>query len=94
VFYLIEALQEAGIGLGLKPDEAQMLALQTFAGAGLLAAQSKTDIKTLRAQVTSKGGTTEQGVLALENADIKNIMLVAAKAAADKSRTLGDDLAK
>lgn len=94
VFYLIEALQEAGISLGLQPDEAQMLALQTFAGAGLLAAQSTTDVKTLRAQVTSKGGTTEQGILALENADIKNIMMVAAKAAADKSRTLGDDLAK
>lgn len=94
VFYLIEALQEAGIGLGLKPDEAQMLAVQTFAGAGLLAAQSTTDVKTLRAQVTSKGGTTEQGILALENADIKNIMMIAAKAAADKSRTLGDDFAK
>ena len=94
VFYLIEALQEAGVGLGLKPEEAQMLALQTFAGAGLLAAQSTTDIKTLRAQVTSKGGTTEQGILALENANIKNIMLLAASAAADKSRTLGDDLAK
>jgi pyrroline-5-carboxylate reductase len=94
VFYLIEALQEAGIGLGLQSDEAQMLALQTFAGAGLLAAQSTTDIKTLRAQVTSKGGTTEQGILALENANIKSIMLLAAKAAADKSRTLGDDLAK
>lgn len=94
VFYLIEALQEAGIGLGLKPDEAQMLAVQTFAGAGLLAAQSTTDVKTLRAQVTSKGGTTEQGILALENANIKNIMMIAAKAAADKSRTLGDDFAK
>ncbi len=94
VFYLIEALQEAGVGLGLKPEEAQMLALQTFAGAGLLAAQSATDVRTLRAQVTSKGGTTEQGILALENANIKNIMLLAAKAAADKSRTLGDDLAQ
>lgn len=94
VFYLIEALQDAGIGLGLQPDEAQMLALQTFAGAGLLAAQSTIDVKTLRAQVTSKGGTTEQGILALENANIKSIMMIAAKAAADKSRTLGDDLAK
>ncbi len=94
VFYLIEALQEAAIGLGLKQEEAQMLAVQTFAGAGLLAAQSTTDVKTLRAQVTSKGGTTEQGILALETANIKNIMMLVAKAAADKSRTLGDDLAK
>jgi pyrroline-5-carboxylate reductase len=94
VFYLIEALQEAAISLGLKPEEAKMLTLQTFAGASLLATQSTTDIKTLRAQVTSKGGTTEQGILALENANLKNIIMLATRAAADKSRTLGDDLAK
>lgn len=92
VFYLIEALQEAGAALGLTPEAANMLALQTFAGASLLATQSTDDIKTLRAQVTSKGGTTEQGILALERADIKGIMMKAAKAAADKSLSLGDEL--
>lgn len=90
VFYFIEALQAAGVALGLTNDEANMLALQTFAGASLLASQSTTDVKTLRAQVTSKGGTTEQGILSLESADIKQIIAQAAKAAADKSVTLGD----
>lgn len=94
VFYLIEALQEAGMALGLAPYEAQMLALHTFAGASLLATQSTADVKTLRAQVTSKGGTTEQGILALETAKLNNIMQLAAKAAADKSRALGDELAQ
>lgn len=92
VFYLIEALQEAGLALGLKPEAARLLALETFAGASLLAAQSQDDIKTLRAQVTSKGGTTEQGILTLENMHIKEIMRQAAKAAADKSVLLGDQL--
>ncbi len=92
VFYLIEALQDAAIGLGLKAEDARMLALQTFAGASLLAAQSDEDIKTLRAQVTSKGGTTEQGILALETANIKNTIMNAAKAAAEKSVLLGDQL--
>jgi len=92
VFYLIEALQEAGLALGLKPEAARLLALETFAGASLLATQSDTDIKTLRAQVTSKGGTTEQGILTLENRHIKEIMREAAKAAADKSVLLGDQL--
>lgn len=92
VFYLIEALQDAAVGLGLKAEDARMLALQTFAGASLLAAQSDDDIKTLRAQVTSKGGTTEQGILALEAANIKNIIMNAAKAAAEKSVLLGDQL--
>lgn len=94
VFYLIEALQEAGVSLGLTPLEANTLALETFAGASLLATQSKEDIGTLRYQVTSKGGTTEQGILALEAANIKNIMMCAAKAAADKSLSLGDELGK
>ncbi|CAN1494166.1 ProC Pyrroline-5-carboxylate reductase [Methylophilaceae bacterium] len=94
VFYLIEALQDAAISLGMTAEESSMLALQTFAGASLLASQSKTDIQTLRGQVTSKGGTTEQGILALESANIKNIILAAAKAAANKSKSLGDNLAQ
>lgn len=94
VFYLIEALQEAALALGLTHDEAKLLALQTFAGASLLAAQSTDDVKTLRSQVTSKGGTTEQGILALEQANIKSIIKRAAKAAADKSVLLGELLIK
>ena len=93
VFYLIEALQDAGMALGLDAEASKLLALQTFAGASQLAVQSHDDVKTLRAQVTSKGGTTEQGILALETADIKDIMRRAAKAAADKSVMLGDMLA-
>lgn len=92
VFYFIEALQEAGIELGLAPEDANILALQTFVGASLLAAKSTENVKTLRAQVTSKGGTTEQGILALETADIKNAIKRAANAAAEKSALLGDTL--
>lgn len=93
VFYLIEALQEAAVELGLSPEEAKLLALETFTGASLLAKQTKADIQTLRAQVTSKGGTTEQGILSLKSAHIKTIILAAATAAAKKSKTLGDELA-
>ena len=92
VFYFIEALQEAALALGLNAESSKLLALETFAGASLLATQSKDDIKTLRAQVTSKGGTTEQGVLTLETGNIKDIIHKAAKAAADKSAMLGDQL--
>jgi pyrroline-5-carboxylate reductase len=92
VFYFIEALQDAGLALGLNAEASKLLALETFAGASLLATQSKDDIKTLRAQVTSKGGTTEQGILTLETGNIKGIISKAAKAAADKSVMLGDQL--
>lgn len=89
VFYFIEALQAAGLALGLSAQEAKQLALETFAGASQLALQSTDNVATLRAQVTSKGGTTEQGILALETADTKAIILKAAQAAADKSVELG-----
>jgi len=94
VFYLIEALQEAAMKLGLNSEEARLLSIETFAGASLLAQQSTTDIQTLRAQVTSKGGTTEQGILALENANTKDIILAAAKAAAKRANELGILLGK
>lgn len=94
VFYFIEALTDAAITLGLSDEQSRQLALETFAGASLLAKQSLDDIKTLRAQVTSKGGTTEQGILALEAANIKQSVLQAAIAAANKSRALGDELAQ
>lgn len=93
VFYMIEALQEAGIALGLTPEVSQALAQQTFAGASQLAASSELETATLRAQVTSKGGTTEQGILVLEAANIKKIMLDTAKAVSEKSVVLGDALA-
>lgn len=92
VFYLIEALQEAAEALGLDQNAAELLALETFAGASLLAKYSHEDVKTLRAQVTSKGGTTEQGILALEIGDIKTTIRKAAQAAAEKSVKLGEQL--
>jgi pyrroline-5-carboxylate reductase len=94
VFYFIEALTDAAVALGLSAEQSRQLALETFAGASLLAKQSVEEVKTLRAQVTSKGGTTEQGILALETANIKQSVLQAATAAAEKSRALGDELAQ
>lgn len=92
VFYMIEALEAAAVKLGLSPENARILALETFAGASKLASLSDTDVTTLRAQVTSKGGTTEQGILVMESANIKDIMYQTAKAAAEKSVILGNAL--
>jgi len=94
VFYLIESLEAAAIKLGFKQEDARLLALQTFYGASQLAAESSTEVSTLRSQVTSKGGTTEQGIAVLEAANLKSIIFQAAKAAADKSVILGDALEK
>lgn len=92
VFYLIEALQAAALELGLSDDEAKQLSIATFKGASLLADASATPINTLRTQVTSKGGTTEQGLLSLESSQVKQAIALAAKMAYQRAKTLGDEL--
>lgn len=90
VFYLIEAMQDAAIALGFDKDQAQALSLQTFAGASELANQSEYSAEELRHQVTSKGGTTERAIQSMEAAEIKRIFTEATKAAANRSKELGD----
>jgi pyrroline-5-carboxylate reductase len=94
VFYFLEAMQQAGSELGLAPDQAKMLALQTFIGAAKLAAGSPLDPAALRAQVTSKGGTTERALLTMEQAQVKAAIVRAIHAAATRSAELGDVLGK
>lgn len=92
VFYLIEAMQDAAMALGFSAEQAKMLSLQTFAGASQLAIQSEYNPEELRAQVTSRGGTTERAIQTLMAANIKNTIAEAAKAAALRSKELGDQL--
>jgi pyrroline-5-carboxylate reductase len=94
VFYFIEALQQAALELGLAPAAARRLALETFAGAVKLAAESAEDAATLRARVTSKGGTTAAALASMQNDGIKDAIARAVKAAAERSRELGDELGR
>jgi pyrroline-5-carboxylate reductase len=92
VFYLIEALQQAAIDLGLSEAEAIQLSIATFKGASLLADASTTPVAVLREQVTSKGGTTEQGLLSLQKSEVNLAIKRAAEAANARAKTLGDEL--
>jgi pyrroline-5-carboxylate reductase len=51
-------------------------------------------VATLRARVTSKGGTTERAIHTMEAAQLKQIIVDAVRAAALRSRELGDELGK
>ena len=92
VFYFMEGLEEAAIAQGLSAEQARSLSLATFAGAAKLAAQSADDVATLRARVTSKGGTTERAIHTMEGAQLKQIIIDAVRAAAQRSKELGDEL--
>jgi len=94
VFYAIEALEQAARELGLSAEASRALALATFAGAAKLAVERGEDPAVLRAQVTSKGGTTERALEVLDEGDVKRRFVAAVKAACERSRELGVALGK
>lgn len=90
VFYFIEALQQAAEQQGFSGDQAKKLALATFRGASLLAFQSPEPASVLRAQVTSKAGTTEAALVQMERSGVKDAIARAVDAAAARGRELGE----
>ena len=93
VFYFLEGLEQAAQELGFNKADARTLAYATFAGAVKLACGSELEPAILRAQVTSKGGTTERGLSVLEAEAVKSRFVAAVKAAAARAKEMGDELA-
>ncbi len=89
-FLLAEAMVDSARALGLPADAARQLALATLHGAGMLAAQSDADLALLRAEVTSKGGTTETAVRVMQEQGLGAIVAQAMAAAARRSAELAD----
>ncbi|MDP4734037.1 MAG: pyrroline-5-carboxylate reductase [Limnohabitans sp.] len=94
VFYFLEAMTEAGVGMGLSAEQAYQLAMATFSGASSLAAASTESPEVLRQRVTSKGGTTYAALTAMEAAGIKPAFIKAMQAAEQRARELGDEFGK
>lgn len=94
VFFFLEALEQAAIELGLPAVEARRLAYATFEGSMRLARASSEAPATLRANVTSKGGTTAAALDALDAGGVRARFIDAVKAAAARATALGDALAK
>jgi pyrroline-5-carboxylate reductase len=92
-FLLAEAMQDAGVALGLDRKTARLLAEQTLAGAGTMAGGAA-DLATLRTNVTSKGGTTEAAIAHFEKSGLRALVADAVRAAAERGRELGDAMAR
>ena len=90
-FLFIESLTDAAIALGMQSESARKLALQTALGASRLASLSSEDAATLRKNVTSAGGTTEQAIQTFEASDIRGIVAQATQAAARRSLELSKE---
>ena len=94
VFYVLEALEQAARELGFPTADARRLAYATVAGTMTLAQQSDADPAALRAQVTSKGGTTEAALRVLDQREVKAAYAAAIEAAGARAAELGDLLGR
>jgi pyrroline-5-carboxylate reductase len=90
VFYLIGAMKEAGIDGGLDPDDAEVLAAQTFRGAAETVLRDDRSVEELIDAVCSPNGTTIEGMAVLWDSDVQAEFGAAIEAARRRSRELAE----
>lgn len=93
-FLFMEAMQAAGMELGLPADTARLLTLQTAFGAARMALESPEDAGTLRRHVTSPGGTTEAAINILQQGELQDLVRRALQGAAERSKELAGEFGK
>lgn len=91
-FLVMEAMEYAASEMGLDPETARLLCLQTAFGASKMALESEETTATLRERVTSPGGTTERALHELEDGGVRGLFENALVAAALRSRELANQL--
>lgn len=90
VFWFIEQLAASGEAMGLGAEVSRKLALETVLGSAKLAAASEDPPATLRARVTSKGGTTEAALRVFEQERLAEGLRRALEAARRRGAEMGD----
>jgi pyrroline-5-carboxylate reductase len=90
LFFVVEAMIEAGVHLGLPRTTATELVVQTVVGSAKLLRETGEHPTVLREQVTSPGGTTAAAIRQLEDHKVRAAFLTAMEAARDRSRALAE----
>lgn len=90
LFFVVEAMVEAGVLLGLPRTTASELVVQTVVGSAKLLRETGEHPTVLREQVTSPGGTTAAAIRSLEDHKVRAAFLSAMEAARDRSRQLAE----
>jgi pyrroline-5-carboxylate reductase len=91
VYLLIDMMIAAAVELGIDPDVARMLVLETARGAATLAMAEKESMTALIERVRSPGGTTTAAFERLEAADVRAIFASAIRAARDRAEALAEE---
>ena len=89
LFYLVEAMADAGVAEGFTREQAVLLASRTVLGAAKMLEETKLSPEELRRRVTSPNGTTQAAVELLDSTDVKPRIVKAIRRAAERSRELG-----
>ena len=90
IFYTVEAMIEAGVGLGLPRRLATELTLQTVFGAATMLRETGEHPVVLRENVTSPAGTTAAALRILEDHKVRAAFLAALEAARNRSIELAE----
>ena len=88
LFFVVEAMIEAGVHLGLPRATASELVVQTVVGSAKLLRETGEHPTVLRERVTSPGGTTAAAVRELEDHKVRAAFMTALEAARNRSRAL------
>ena len=92
LFFVVEAMIEAGVHLGLPRATASELVVQTVVGSAKLLRETGEHPVVLRERVTSPGGTTAAAIRELEDHKVRAAFLTALEAARNRSRALAEGL--
>ncbi len=90
IFYVVEAMIEAGVHLGVPRDVATQLAVQTLYGSASLLKQSGEHPSILRERVTSPGGTTSAALRTLDDHRVRAAFIAAMDACRQRSEELAE----
>lgn len=89
LFYLVEAMVDAGMAEGFSKAEATRLAARTCLGAAKMLEETNLPPEELRRRVTSPNGTTQAAIELLDSREVKQHLAAAVRRAAERSRELG-----
>ncbi len=94
MFYIIEAMVDGAVALGLDKEQASALAMQTMLGAAKMAMDSEDAPAELRRKVTSPNGTTQAAIESMQANDISRQISEAMQVCYDRSQALSEEMSK
>lgn len=93
-FYILETMVDEAQKLGLNPNDAKALAVQTCLGAARLVQSTETDLATLRNNVTSPGGTTQAALASFKASGLDESLRMGMQAAVARAQEMAAEAAR